>query len=205
MIDLTELEQYFPELNKPINIGSYTFTITLNQDKETFVLNLKIKQKDTKENHLIKFRFGLGKDKETESIAHETNKPHFEIDIYKRQKDAFSATLYFTFDKASDEELINYAKGTVTIISKIIDLFVKNHKLDKKIIEKLMYKEEIKKELSKYEPMLINALYDCYNKSQLVVRQGGEIITIKTKHNLSKYLNIEDLKPLYLSLVRKIK
>jgi hypothetical protein len=42
-------------------------------------------------------------------------------------------------------------------------------------------------------------------KSQLVVRQDGETVIIKTKYNLSKYLNIVDLKPLYLPLVKKIK
>ncbi len=207
MIDITELEQYFPEPNKSIKEGPYIFTISLFQDTggEVFVVNLKIKQKDTKENHLIKFRFGIGKDEEADSVIHKTHKPHFEIDIYKREKDAFSATIYFTFNDPNDEEILKYAKGTVVIISRIIELFCKNHKIDKKLIDRLIYEEAIMTELSSYEPILIEALYNCYKKSDLVVRQYGEAITIKTKHNLSKYLNKEDLRPLYIPLLEKIK
>ncbi len=207
MIDIAELEQYFPEPNKPIIEGPYTFRISLGQNagEETFIINLKIKQNDTKEEHLIKFRLGLGKDKESGSKIHETNKPHFEIDIYKREKDSFSATAYFTFKEASDEQIMKYAKGTVVIISRIIEIFIENHHLTKKLIEQLVYEKEVLSDLSKFEPVLIEALYGCYKNSDLIVRQDGEAITIKTKHSLDKYLNIRDLEPLYLPLLNKIK
>jgi len=207
MIDITELEQYFPKPNKSIKEGPYTFTISLFQDteEEVFALNLKIQQEDTKEDHLIKFRFGLGKDKESDSVTHKTHTPHFEIDLYKREKNSFSARIYFTFNEANDKEILKYAKGTVVIINKIIELFCKNHKIDKKLIDKLIYEGAIMAELSSYEPILIEALYNCYKKSDLIVRQDGKDITIKTKHNLSKYLSEEDLLPLYLPLLEKIK
>lgn len=207
MIDIAELEQYFPQPNKPIKEGPYTFRISLSQDteKDIFVVNLKIKQEDTKENHLIKFRLGLGKDKKTESVIHETHKPHFEVDLYRREKDSFSATIYFTFDESDDKKLMEYAKGTVVIISKIIGSFLKNNRIDKKLIEELVYEDAVMDELSSYEKGLIDALYECYKNSNLIVRQDGQAIVIKTPHNLSKYLNIKDLKPLYLLLLKKIK
>lgn len=207
MIDMAELEQYFPEPNRIIREGSYTFRISLSQDieEEIFVVNLKIKQKDTKEDHLIKFRFGLGKDKKADSQIHKPDMPHFEVDIYKREKDSFSATIYFTFDETDDEKVMEYAKGTVVMISRIIEAFCKNHKISKKIVEGLVYEDAIRKELSSYEKILIEALYKCYKNSNLIVRQEGEAVIIKTPHNLSKYLNIQNLKPLYLPLMKKIK
>jgi hypothetical protein len=206
MIDIAELEQYFPKPNEPIKEDPYTFRITLSQDteKDIFVVNLKIKQEDTKEDHLIKFRLGLGKDKKTLSDTHETNKPHFEVDIYKREKDSFSATIYFTFDESNDEKLMGYAKGTVVLISKIIESFLKNNGINKNLIEELVYEDAIMDELSSYEKGLIDALYECYKNSNLIVRQDGQAVVIKTPHNLSKYLNTKDLKPLYLPLFKKI-
>ena len=207
MINLAELEQYFPEPNKPIKEGDYTFTISLKQDKEEeiFIINLKIKQNDTKEDHLIKFRLGLGKHNKSNSTTHETHKPHFEIDIYKREKDSFSATIYFTFSEANEEQINEYAKGTVVIISRIIEKFCLNHNINKELIEELVYEEAVLDELSDFESNLIDALYDCYKKSELVVRQDGEMIVIKSPHNLSKYLKTKDLEPLYLPLLKKIK
>lgn len=207
MIDIAELEQYFPETNKPIVDWPYTFTITLNQntEEEIFVVNLKIKQADTKKDHLIKFRLGLGKDRKTDSLTHETHEPHFEMDIYKREEDSFSANIYFTFKEADDEQIMKYAKGTVVLISRIIDSFIKNHHLTKKLIERLIYEDAVLKDLSSFEPVLIEALYDCYKSSDLVVRQDGKTTLIKTEHNLTKYLNVKDLEPLYLPLLRKVK
>lgn len=207
MIDIAELAQYFPDPDKPVKEGHYTFTISLNQDEkeETFVVNLKIKQNDNKEDHLIKFRIGLGKDRKTDSKTHKTHKPHFEIDIYKREEDSFSATAYFTFDEATDEELMNYAKGTVVMISRIIDMFFESHKLKKESIKKIVYEENVFEELSEFEPLLIESLYDCYKRSDLVVKDGNGTIIIKTEHNLQKYLDVPDLAPLYLPLLENIK
>jgi hypothetical protein len=202
MIDLTELEGYFPEINKKITEGKYTFQISLDQntEEEIFIINLKIKQQDTKNEHLIKFRIGVGKDKKSDSKTHQTDKPHFEIEIYKREEDSLKASIYFTFTKASDDVLMQYAKGTVVMITKIIDTFCEKHNLSKEMMKKIVYEEVVMDELSSFEPILIGALYDCYKKSEIVVREGQKVIPIKTLHNLDKYLNIEDLKPLYLPL-----
>lgn len=200
MINIAELLQYFPRPNTPISESDYTFTITFEQQADTFIINLRIKQKDSKESHLIKFRIGIGKDKITDSKIHDTAMPHFEIDYYKRDEQSFSATVYFTFDSASDETLLVYARGTVVVITKILELFIKNHKLSKGLLQKLVYSSVVIKELSAYEKVLLKGLYSCYKKQNLVVRKDGEKFIINSKHNLEKYLNQEDLKPLYLPL-----
>ncbi len=207
MINTAELEQYFPEPNKPISEGPYTFKISLSQDdsEEIFIVNLKIKQGDNKEDHLIKFRLGLGKDPKRERSIHETHQPHFEIDVYKREKESFSAAIYFTFRDASDEKIMEYAKGTVVIISKIIQNFCNDHELNRRLIRKLIYDQAVKDDLSKFEPVLIEALYNCYKSSDMIVRQYGEVITIKTEHYLQKFLGVKDLEPLYLPLLERIR
>jgi hypothetical protein len=207
LINLTELLQFFPNVNKPIIYDDYSFMISINQDitQDIFVINLKIKQKDKKENHLIKFRLGLGKDKLSDSKSHKTNEPHFEIDIYKREEKSFSANLYFTFDNVPNKILLNYAKGTIVIISKIIKNFIQTHSIDPNFIDKLVYFKVIHNELNEYEQILINALYECYKTSNLIVREKGEVFTIKTPNNLAKYLNFNDLNPLYLPLSEKVK
>ncbi len=207
MIDLAELEQYFPSPNENIPFENFIFRISLEQDQEdeVFIVNLKIRQRDTKEDQLIKFRMGIGKDKETGSEVHDTEKPHFEIDIYKRQKVPVSATVYFTFDDAEEDRLLGYAKGTVSIISKIISNFFKTHQLDMKNIRKIIYEEAVDDELKEFEQPLIEALYQCYKKSRLVLRDGKEAIVIRTEHNLKKYLGQEELEPLFLPLLDKIK
>jgi hypothetical protein len=207
MIDISELEQYFPKPGESISEGKYAFKVSIDQDSdaEIFIINLRITQEDTKEDHLIKFRIGLGKDRKTESEIHDTHKPHFEIDIYKREKTAFSATAYFTFNEATDDELMDYAKGTVHLICDMLDIFFEKHGLDKQHIIKIVYEVQVNEELAKFEPILIDALYECYKKSDLVVREGNERIVIKTEHNLGKYLDLPDLQPLYLPLMEKIK
>ncbi|MFH1211996.1 MAG: hypothetical protein V1659_03645 [Candidatus Woesearchaeota archaeon] len=205
MIDISLLGQYFPEINKPKHIGEYSITISLHQEDQLFSINLKIKQKDTKKEHLIKFRLGISKDRPQEKAAHDTNKPHFEIDIYKREQESFSATLYFTFQNAEDEQLLNYAKGTVFVINKILKHFIESQHLDTKILKELIYEEAVITELAEFEPQLINGLYECYKKSDLIVREPeGKITVIKTAHNLKKFLPIDDLTPLLLPLLKKI-
>ncbi len=206
MIDIAELQQYLPKPGKWISEKPYSFLILMDQnnEEEIFVINLKIKQDDTKEWHLVKFKLGLGKDKKSNSQTHEGDKPHFEIDIYKREDQAFSANLYFTFDEKSDKIILDYAKGTIVVITKIIEKFIKDHSLNPKIIEDLVYSHEIIKELNKYEDVLIDALYECYKNSNLVVRQNGNKIVINTQHNLKKYMDKNDLEPLYLPLLNKI-
>ena len=203
MIDISSLEQYFPKINTALTFDKYTFTISFKQDKDTFLINLQIKQQDTKEEHLIKFRFGIGKDKPQEKAVHETDKPHFEIEIYKREETASSVTVYFTFRNAEDK-LLDYAKGTVVLIDKIIKQFIIHQKLDESIINKITYDEAILEELSEFEPILLNALYECYKHSDLIVRDGDNAVIIKTPHNFKKYLGIKDLDPLFLPLLNKI-
>jgi len=207
MINIAELEQYFPSTNKSIKEGKYTFEITLSQDQEEelFTINLRIKQEDTKEGHLIKFRMGISKDQKAESKAHKTHQPHFEISIYKREGTAISADIYFTFTEIKDKELLEYAKGTVVIMAKIIDSFLRNNFINLNIARKLIYEKEVLEELGKFESVLIEALYNCYKNSDFTVREKGkEPLIIKTEHNLKKYLNQADLQPLFLPLLDKI-
>lgn len=208
MIDISTLEQYFPQVNKPLIFGEYTFTILFRQDDNTFLINLKIKQRDTKEEHLIGFRFGIGKDKPQENASHKMDKPHFEIDIYKREKESFSATLYFTFHDLEDEKILECAKGTIVLINKIVKQFIKNEKLGLAITRKIIYDKAVTDELSQFEPILIDSLYSCYKNSDLIVREGGKSIIVKTPRNFRKYLGIDagvnDLNPLLLPLLEKI-
>jgi len=208
MIDISSLEQYFPKVNSPLIYEEYTFTILFRQDEDTFLINLKMKQRDTKEEHLIGFRFGIGKDKPQAYASHETDKPHFEIDIYKRDKESFSATVYFTFHDATDEKIVEYAKGTIVLIDKIVKQFIQKEKLDSVIIEKIIYDEAIIAELSKFESVLIDALYKCYKNHDLIVRDGSDPVIIKTSRNFRKYLGVDagvkDLDPLFLPLLKKI-
>jgi hypothetical protein len=203
MINISSLEQYFPKINTPLIFDKYTFTISFKQDKEIFLINLQIKQQDTKEEHLIKFRFGIGKDKHQEKALHDTDKPHFEIEVYKREETATSITVYFTF-RNSDNNLLDYAKGTIVLIDKVIKQFIEHQNLDAKIINKIAYDEAILDELSEFEPILIDALYECYKHSDLIVRDGNNAVIIKTPHNFKKYLGIKDLDPLFLPLLEKI-
>lgn len=205
-VDLSELEQYFPEINKPFIHNEYTFAIKFSQNKEKniYSINLRINQKDTKENHLIKFRFGIGKDKPTNSKVHDTDKPHFEISLYKREKSSFSADIYFTFDTSDDEEIMGYIKGTIVIIKDILDNFLFNYGLKKELLQELIYADVVTEELAEYKPIVIAALVHCYNNHELIVRTPKGTQVIKSKHNFDKYLNKKDLKPLYLSLKDKI-
>ena len=206
MIDISSLEQYFPQINKPVIFEEYTFTIVFRQEKDAYVINLKIKQQDNKEEHLISFRFGIGKDKPQQESSHKSDAPHFEIDIYRRAKEAFSATIYFTFQ--DDENIFEYAKGTVSLINKIIKQFVKNERIDKEIIKKIIYADAVAEELARFEPVLIDALYECYKNSDLIVREGTNRVVIKTLHNFRKYLGadsvITDLDPIVQPLLERI-
>jgi hypothetical protein len=208
VIDISPLEQYFPKVNKPLQFGDYTFTIAFRQDEDIFLINLKIKQRDKKEEHLIGFRFGIGKDKPQKQASHKTDDPHFEIDIYKREKESFSATAYFTFHDTADAKIIICAKGTIVLIDKIIKQFVNNHKLDPSIIRQIVYDKAVTEELLEFEPQLIDSLCDCYEHSDLIVREGDKSIVIRTPHNFRKYLGIDagltDLDPLFLPLLKKI-
>ncbi|MFH1072731.1 MAG: hypothetical protein V1743_04855 [Nanoarchaeota archaeon] len=167
-----------------------------------------MKQQDTKEEHLIGFRFGIGKDKPQKNASHETDTPHFEIDMYKREKESFSATVYFTVHDAEDEKIVEYAKGTIVLIDKIIKQFVKHERLDAHIVDKIIYDKAVVDELSPFEQALIDALYACYKNSDLIVREGSNRIVVKTPHNFRKYLGIDagitDLDPIYLPLRKKI-
>jgi hypothetical protein len=208
MIDISPLEQYFPQVNKSLVISPYTFTILFRQESDTFLINLKIKQQDTKAEHLIGFRFGIGKDEPHINASHNTATPHFEIDLYRRAKEAFSATIYFTFSDAEDENILAYAKGTISLIRKLILNFVKNNKLDPSLTAKIMYDRAIADELTQFEPALIEALYQCYKNSDLIVREGDSYVVIKTPRNFRKYLGIAagitDLDPLFMPLQKMI-
>jgi len=60
MIPTTTLERYFPQTNEEVRIEDFRFTIQLEEEEETFLINLKIRQDDKKEERLVKIRIGLG-------------------------------------------------------------------------------------------------------------------------------------------------
>ncbi|MFH1589699.1 MAG: hypothetical protein ABIB43_03995 [archaeon] len=207
MIDLNPLRIYFNGIGKTIEIDKYYFNVIIQQDEEeSFSVNVKVRQQDTKEEHLIQFRVGIGKHKEDETAVHDADKPHFELDYFKRDERSFSATLYFTFNSPTDEELMEYAEGTVVVITKMLEHFFEKRSLDLKKLSEIVSEKLVFEELSSSEPVLIGALYECYKNSELVVRQKGqEPLIIKTPHNLKKFLGFEDLLPIYLPLLEKIK
>jgi hypothetical protein len=101
---------------------------------------------------------------------------------------------------------MEFAKGTVVIISKILESFIKKRRLGNETLGKLIYYEAILEELGKYEKTLLDELYTCYKKHKMIVRQkDGEPISINTPHIFDKYLAEEDLKPLYLPLKERMK
>ncbi len=203
MIEIAELEQYIPNPNNTITEGSYTFNIKIYEKKETFFLNLNIKQKDSKEEHHIKFHLGIGKDEPAESLIHKSDEPHFQIHINKRGP-SFGATLYFTFDEIDKDELLKYAKGTLVMMTKIIKSICNNNNINKNIIELLLYEKAIMDDLNHFEQILIEALYKSFKNKGLVARENGKKISINTEHKLQNYLNVPDLEPLYLPLLKKV-
>ena len=202
MININFLEQYFPVLNKPIKIGKYEFRIVFNQTENTFVINLKIRQQSIPGEHLIKFRFGIGQDQLKINSSHETHKPHFEIETYKREEETISTTVYFTFQEISDEELLNYAKGTVLLIEKIIYSFLEKNRLDLDLVDNIIYSEIVLKDLKGFDITLIDALVESFKTENLILRDGHTVI--KTPYKLQQCLSAPELKPLLLPILKKI-
>jgi hypothetical protein len=202
--NIQALEQYFPTINKPIQYEEYQFIITIQQDKNTFIVNLKIRQQDTKQEHLIKFRLGIGKDHTKLHAAHETNKPHFEIDLYKREEETFSATMYFTFQEPNKEQILKYSKGTVSIINNILKQFLEEKNIPDSFLSNIIYSHAVQSELTIFEEELLDALYECYLNSDLIVRKAGEVHIIKTENKLEKFLNQRNLLPIYQPLQSRI-
>jgi len=207
MIDLNPLRIYFNESGKTIEIEKYYFNVTIHQDEEdSFSVNVKVRQQDTKEEHLIKFRVGIERHEENLDALHHPDKPHFELDYYKVDEGSFSATLYFEFDNLSDEDLMEYAKGAVVIITKMLKNFFEKYELDLKKLSEIVSENLVFEELKSSESVLIDALYECYRNSDLIVRRKGQDpLVIKTEHNLKKFLGFDDLSPIYLPLIEKIK
>ncbi|OVE74816.1 hypothetical protein BVX95_01090 [archaeon D22] len=205
MIDLYELEPFIPNQGKPIKEGIFTFTISVQKEdkNDNFSIKLKIKQQDTKAERLINFKLGIEKHSKTESFAHDPSKPHFQIEVYKRERVGLSATLYFTFEKVSEESLLNYAKATLVLIERIIEGFIEKYRLDESLLSKLVFREVVE-EFGVYEEELLNALASCFKNNELIVRTKDEVVIVKTKHNLKKYLDVPELRPLYLPLNKRI-
>ncbi len=207
MIDLTPLQIYFNTFGKTIQIDKYYFNVTIHQDDEdSFSVNVKVRQYDTKEEHLIKFRVGLEKHENNEASAHNPSKPHFELDYYKVDERSFAATLYFEFDDPTDDDLMEYANGTIVIITKMLRGFFEKHDLDIIKLEEVVSEKLVLEELKSSESVLIDALYECYKNSSLIVRQKGqEPVVIKNERNLKKYLGFDDLVQIYLPLLKRVK
>lgn len=202
MIDINFLEQYFPVLNKPTKIDKYEFRIAFNQTNETFVINLKIRQQSIPGEHIIKFRFGIGQDELKINASHETNKPHFEIETYKRGEETISTTVYFTFQETSEEQLLSYAKGTVVMMEKIIHSFLEKNKLNLTFVDQVIYSKIVLKDLKGFDIKLIDALVESFKTENLILRDGHTVI--KTPYKLKQCLSASELKPLLLPLLKKI-
>jgi hypothetical protein len=203
MIDITLLEQYFPTVNKPIEIDKYVFWVIFQQTESTFVINLKIKQKSIPGEHLIKFRFGIGQDEPKKDASHETDKPHFEIETYKRGDETISTTVYFTFENVADEQVVNYAKGTVIMIEKIIQSFLEKNKLSLGLINEIIYSNIVLNDLKGFDIKLISALVESFESGNLILRDGHTVI--KTPYKLKQCLSAPELQPLLLPILEKIK
>lgn len=203
MTNIAALEEYFLITNKEVLIKQYRISIWLQEDDHTFLLNLKIREPDKKQERLVKIRIGLGRDAQTNSLTHNTTTPHFEIDLYRRE-DGYSASMYFTLASKNEEELTNYAKGTIVLIKHLLDNFLEQHNIPKEQAGRILHQKAIEEELIEYEGLLFDALVECFNNSRLVVRDQDEPIIIRTIHNLQKYLNKPDLQPLYLPLRQKL-
>ena len=202
MIDISLLELYFPNLNEPIEIDKYIFRVVFQQTESTFVINLKIKQRSIPGEHLIKFRFGIGQDISKEDATHETDKPHFEIETYKRGEETISTTVYFTFQDVTDERLVNYAKGTVVMIEKIVQSFLEKNKLEMKLVDDIIYSEIVLSDLKGFDTELISALVESFKSGNLILRDGHTVI--KTPYKLKQCLSAPELEPLLLPILEKI-
>lgn len=203
MIDISTLEQYFPTVNEPISIETFTFRIVLQQTATTFTINLKIKQQSIPGEHLIKFRFGIGQDKPQTNASHYTDRPHFEIETYIRGEETIATTMYFTFNNPEDENLLNYAKGTVVFIEKIVRHFFHRRELDERLIEQVLYADAILDELKEYEHHLIAGLVECFRSGELILRDGTGTV-IRTPYRLQKCLSAPELQPLLQPLLQEI-
>ena len=207
MIDLEPLKIYFNNPGETIHIDKYYFNVRIEKnDDESFSINIKVRQQDTKEEHIIQFRVGLKKQKKKDESIHNPEIPHFELDFYKVDERSFAATLYFEFNNPTNEELVEYAKGTVVIITRMLKNFFDKYGLDLEKLSEIISEELVFQELGSSEPILIDALYECYKNSSLIVKQKNkERIVITTEHNLKKFLNFDDLMPIYLPLLQRIK
>jgi hypothetical protein len=207
MIEIADLEKYFPEANKEIFLDKYTFLIRLYKDKKDyFSIEVDVEQKDTKEKtRFVQFLLGLGKDESKGKSCHDGEKPHFKIDYYQREEETFQATIYFTFCNINEYEMMDYANGTIVIIARILRKYFENEEIDMVELKKIIFEEAILEEIGEFESRIIDAFYQCFQGGDLIVRQKGkEPLIIKTKHNLQKYLNKDYLQPIYLPLLEKI-
>lgn len=203
MIGISSLSQYFPRPNMPIQIDDFTFRLLVQEDESTFLINLKIKQKAVPGQHLIKFRFGIGRDTYQEDASHKTDRPHFEIETYRRGIETISTTVYFTFQDPKNEQIVRYAKGTIVFIERIVRHFLTKNKLSEELIDKLIYSDAVLDELAGFDNELVDALVESFENFDLIVRDGLGT-PIKTTHRLKYYLSAPELEPFLQPLLKKI-
>lgn len=89
-IDIAEIKQYIvPIKSKNDYIGNFKITVAAQEGtKDTFILHLKIKERDKKEQNLISFRIGIEQHEENpKAKSHDPSEPHFEIEYYKREEE----------------------------------------------------------------------------------------------------------------------
>ncbi len=206
MIDIKALQIYFPSVSTTIPAGRFYINTNLHREtSESFSINIKIRQQDTKEQRLIKFRIGLEQHTQQQQAVHDAEQPHFEIEYYTLDKRSFAATVYFQLYKATEKQLEEYAKGTVVIIARVLRNVFETHNIDMEQLPRIINEELILEELCESEVKLLNALHECFKEQVLIVRRKGEEpIVIRTRHSLEKYLDVKELAPLYIPLLKRI-
>jgi hypothetical protein len=198
IINLAELQQYIASF-EPVKVKDYRISIEIQDESDfSFSVQLKLKEKDKGQEKLIKFRIAL-----EQHETHEFDIPQFQIDYYRREEQKGSR-IYFNLNIKDKEHLLDCIKGTLVILKEFLEQFGKKINFPE-LVNKILYKEAIELELLKYKPILIQVLYESFLNEQLVIRVDNERHVVKTLHNFEKYLNIEEVKPLYLPLLKKIK
>lgn len=201
-LSLAEVQAYVITTEK-VQIGNYSINMKLEEESEfSFTVQLKLKEKDSGQEKLLKFRIGIEQHESNENIIHNPEEPHFEIDYYKRE-DSKGIRAYFTLKINDKQHLMDCIKGTLVVLKEFLEQFGQRigHS---NLVKRIVYKEAIESELNSFKPVLINVLYESYKDGQLTIKIDGEKHVVTTKRNLQKYLDIEEIQPIYIPLLEKI-
>ncbi|MHA1691933.1 MAG: hypothetical protein ACTSU7_09895 [Candidatus Heimdallarchaeaceae archaeon] len=203
-INLAELQGYIVENDKEITVDNYRLRLKVEEEgNDSFTVHLRIKERDSQQEKLVKFRIGIEQHEAGERAgAHDGEEPHFLMDYYRREEGR-GAQVYFTLDVEDEEHLLDCVKGTLVVLKEFLRGFEKRNGLSG-VAEQLVYVEAIEGELSLSKNVLIDTLHESFASHQLVVRVDGKEHTITTRRQLETYLNVPEAEPIYLPLLDKI-